>query len=65
MSDRSAWLDQWCPECGASTGSRCQRWHWGRRGSASRAAPLGELRNAGILTDAEFDSKKAELLDRL
>ena len=25
MSDRSAWLNQWCPECGASPGSRCQR----------------------------------------
>jgi hypothetical protein len=26
---------------------------------------LGELRNAGMLTDAEFDAKKAELLGRI
>jgi hypothetical protein len=26
---------------------------------------LGELRNAGVLTDAEFDAKKAELLGRI
>ncbi|MGH2882769.1 MAG: SHOCT domain-containing protein [Solirubrobacteraceae bacterium] len=26
---------------------------------------LGELRDAGVLTDAELESKKAELLDRL
>ncbi|MET9318318.1 PH domain-containing protein [Kribbella sp. NPDC003505] len=28
-------------------------------------AKLGELRNAGVLTDAEFETKKAELLSRL
>ena len=26
---------------------------------------LGELRDAGVLTDAEFETKKAELLARL
>lgn len=26
---------------------------------------LGDLRNAGVLTDAEFEAKKAELLGRL
>lgn len=26
---------------------------------------LGKLRDAGVLTDAEFESKKSELLDRL
>ena len=26
---------------------------------------LGELRNAGVLTDAEFEAKKAELLGRI
>lgn len=26
---------------------------------------LGKLRDAGVLTDAEFESKKAELLHRL
>ena len=43
MSDRAAWLERWCPECGASPGSRCQRWHWGRRGSASRTVPVTYL----------------------
>ncbi|HET6742151.1 MAG TPA: PH domain-containing protein [Kribbella sp.] len=28
-------------------------------------AKLGELRNSGVLTDAEFESKKAELLSRI
>jgi hypothetical protein len=28
-------------------------------------AKLGELRNAGVLTDAEFETKKAELLSRI
>jgi hypothetical protein len=26
---------------------------------------LGELRDSGLLTDAEFEAKKAELLDRM
>ena len=26
---------------------------------------LGELRDAGVLTEEEFEKKKAELLDRL
>jgi len=31
----------------------------------SQIERLGELHKAGILTDAEFESKKAELLKRL
>ncbi len=42
-SDRAAWLEQWRPECGASPGSRCQRWHSGRRGSASGTVPVTDL----------------------
>jgi hypothetical protein len=26
---------------------------------------LGELRNAGVLTDAEFEAKKTELIGRI
>ncbi len=32
---------------------------------ATRLVQLDELRRRGIVTDAEFASKKAELLDRL
>ena len=32
---------------------------------ADRLVQLDELRRRGILTDAEFAAKKAELLDRL
>ena len=43
MSGRAAWLERWCPECGAAPGSRCERWHWGRRGSASGTVPVTDL----------------------
>lgn len=43
MSDRAAWLERWCPNCGAAPGSRCRRWHWGRRGAADRAVPVTYL----------------------
>jgi hypothetical protein len=43
MSDRSAWLDQWCPECHAAPGARCGRWPWGRRGTRGRAVPIAHL----------------------
>jgi hypothetical protein len=43
MSDRSAWLDQWCPEYHAAPGARCGRWPWGRRGTRGRAVPIAHL----------------------
>lgn len=43
MSDRSAWLDLWCPECHAAPGARCGRWPWGRRGTRGRAVPIAHL----------------------
>jgi hypothetical protein len=42
MSDRAAWLEQWCPECRAAPGARCTLWRWGR-GSHGRAGPLARL----------------------
>ena len=42
MSDRAAWLDQWCPECHAAPGQRCTLPYWGR-GSRRRAAPTPQL----------------------
>ena len=42
MSDRLAWLDQWCPECRAAPGARCHEWRWGR-GLRSRRVPLPRL----------------------
>jgi len=38
VSDRVAWLEQWCPDCRAAPGARCSRWHWGGRGPARRVA---------------------------
>lgn len=43
MSDRSAWLAQWCPECHAAPGGRCGRWLWGRRGTRGRVVPIAHL----------------------
>jgi hypothetical protein len=42
MSDRSVWLDQWCPECWAAPGARCQRWRYGRA-SRGRSASVPYL----------------------
>ena len=37
MSDHRAWLDQWCPYCGAAAGARCQeRWYSRKRPSLAR-----------------------------
>jgi hypothetical protein len=41
------------------------RLHGGEDSVADRLVQLDELRRRGILTEAEFASKKAELLDRL
>jgi hypothetical protein len=36
MSDRAAWLEQWCPTCHATPGARCRRSRWaGGRGNAA------------------------------
>lgn len=43
MSDRSAWLEQWCPTCHAAPGARCGRWLWGRRGTRGRVVPIAHL----------------------
>jgi hypothetical protein len=42
MSDRRAWLTQWCPECRAAPGARCGLWRWGRKGPG-RLEPLAHL----------------------
>jgi hypothetical protein len=42
MSDRLAWLQQWCPECHAAPGQRCSHPYWGR-GSRARAVPSPKL----------------------
>jgi hypothetical protein len=38
VSDRAAWLEEWCPECGAAPGSRCRQ--LARRRHPSPAASL-------------------------
>lgn len=35
MSDHRAWLEEWCPDCGAAPGSRCCHWR-----SLKRRVPL-------------------------
>jgi hypothetical protein len=50
------------PPSGIAPVSRLQR---GEESVADRLVQLDELRRRGILTEAEFTSKKAELLDRL
>ena len=39
MSDRLAWLEQWCPECHAAPGARCTRWRFGRGRSRAVVVP--------------------------
>lgn len=39
MSDRAAWLEQWCPTCHATPGARCRRSRWAG-GSGNAAAEL-------------------------
>lgn len=46
LSDRSTWLEQWCPTCHAAPGAGCGRWLWGRRGSRGRVVPIAHLRVA-------------------
>ena len=43
MSDRSVWLEQWCPTCQAAPGARCGRWLWGRRATRARVVPIAHL----------------------
>jgi len=42
MSDRALWLEEWCPECWASPGSRCRR----TRSSRNHREPAARLRVA-------------------
>jgi hypothetical protein len=42
VSDRLAWLEEWCPECRAAPGARCRRWKWTPAGG-SRPIPLARL----------------------
>jgi hypothetical protein len=42
MSDRLAWLAQWCPECRARPGARCTRRKWNRQ-HRSRSVPVARL----------------------
>jgi hypothetical protein len=37
MSDRLAWLQQWCPECCAAPGARCKRQRYGQNDGAKGA----------------------------
>jgi hypothetical protein len=46
MSDRLAWLEQWCPECHAAPGARCRCWRWGR-GGRGRAVMIPHLHARG------------------
>ncbi len=41
MSDRQAWLEEWCPECRAAPGARCGRQTWSRSGV--RVIPVARL----------------------
>ncbi len=43
MSDRRAWLEEWCPYCRAAPGSRCRL---GRYSSAKRPSPVQSLHAA-------------------
>ena len=47
MSDRTVWLDQWCPECGAAPGARCSRWSRARRVGGARVAVVPFWGRAG------------------
>jgi hypothetical protein len=42
VSDRAAWLEQWCPGCHAAPGQRCSLPYWGR-GSRTRPVPSPAL----------------------
>jgi hypothetical protein len=33
VSDRQAWLEEWCPQCRAAPGARCRESRWGRSGT--------------------------------
>lgn len=46
MSDRSAWLEQWCATCHAAPGARCGQRLCGRRGSRGRIVPTAHLHAA-------------------
>ena len=39
MSDRLAWLEEWCPECRMAPGARCAH-RWGRLSGAGRPRPV-------------------------
>ena len=64
MSDRAAWLERWCPECGGSSGSRCQRWHWGRRGSAGGTVPVTCLHVTGGWLERSYPTCRAAAGER-
>jgi hypothetical protein len=59
LSDRAAWLTQWCPECRAAPGARCGRWRWGRSGRA-RVEPLAHLHVARGWLERSCPTCKAE-----
>jgi hypothetical protein len=42
VSDRSVWVERWCPQCRAAPGARCREWRWGR-GPGVRSVPLPSL----------------------
>jgi hypothetical protein len=58
MSDRRAWLEQWCPECHASPGARCRHWRWGRA-SRGRAVAVAHLHVARGWLERECPTCKA------
>ena len=43
MSDRRAWLEEWCPQCQAAPGRRCGERRLTRDCSGARTAPLSRL----------------------
>jgi hypothetical protein len=40
VSDRRAWLDQWCPQCSAAPGARCRQSEYGSPNRPSQAQAL-------------------------
>jgi hypothetical protein len=59
MSDRLAWLEQWCPECGAAPWARCGRWRWGR-GTRGRTVAIPHLHIARGWRERPCPTCKAE-----
>jgi hypothetical protein len=64
VSDRTVWLEQWCPECGAAPGARCSRWSRGRRVGGGRIVPAAQLHVARGWLERPCPTCKAPISER-